>query len=46
MKDEAEITGFIGHDYIDQIKSSVFCDSVLARKLIQQAYRKTHELFV
>lgn len=28
MKDEAEIIEFLGHDYIDQFKSSVFCDSV------------------
>lgn len=33
MKDEAEITGFIGHDYIDQFKSSVFCNSMWDRKL-------------
>lgn len=33
MKDEAEITGFVGHDYIDQFKSSVFCYSMWDRKL-------------
>lgn len=33
MKDEAEITGFLGCDCIDQFKSSLFCDSVQNRKL-------------
>lgn len=40
MKDEAEIIEFLGHDYIDQFKSSVFCDSMQDRKLDTEGLQK------
>lgn len=33
MKDEAETIEFLGHYYIDQFQSSVFCNSMQDRKL-------------